>query len=279
MCSVPRPRPFCGKVGGEAPWAQRLQFRCKMQHSHYPQWAARARRDAPLRCTWAAALLCTGCRTALAGRCTFNPCSLSTHDEPCLRRSPRGHGLSLASRRESTLIMSMPCTAAHFQPMMNPAFGEAPVGTDCHRSLGGRASSSVSGCPSLRRERERQNLSRAGSATNGSRSNYGEGRSALRAGPESGPLPGPCSPLPLPIIRAEGTPGPSALGPGPFALGPRPWARGPRPWAQGASEIDSRRSPLPVERNTMAHHPIVFPKEHYEGHCVPFRAQTPPAAI
>ena len=88
---------------------------------------------------------------------------------------------------------------------------DAPVDTDCHRSLGGRASSSVPGFPSLRRERERQNLCRAGSATNWSRSNYGEGRIVLRGGPESsGPLPGPRSPLPLPTIRAERTPAPLA---------------------------------------------------------------------
>ena len=79
----------------------------------------------------------------------LHPCSLSTHDEPCLRRSPRGHGLSLASRRESTLIMSMPCTAAHFQPMMNPSVGNAPVETAVHRSVGGRASSSLAFCEPL----------------------------------------------------------------------------------------------------------------------------------
>ena len=34
----------------------------------------------------------------------LHPCSLSTHDEPCLRRSPRGHGLSPVPRRESIVI-------------------------------------------------------------------------------------------------------------------------------------------------------------------------------
>ena len=72
----------------------------------------------------------------------LHPCSLSTHDEPCLRRSPRGDGLSPATGRESILIMSMLCTPAHVQPMTNPAFSDAPGETACHRSVGGRASSS-----------------------------------------------------------------------------------------------------------------------------------------
>ena len=34
----------------------------------------------------------------------LHPGSLSTHDEPCLRRSPRGHRLSPVPRRESIVI-------------------------------------------------------------------------------------------------------------------------------------------------------------------------------
>ena len=33
-----------------------------------------------------------------------HPCSLSTHDETCLRRSPRGHGLSPVPQRESIVL-------------------------------------------------------------------------------------------------------------------------------------------------------------------------------
>ena len=65
---------------------------------------------------------------------------------------------------------------------MNPAFAEAPTGTDSQRSRGGSAPSSVPACPSRHGERGRQSLSRAGSATNWSAKRYGEGRSTLRGG-------------------------------------------------------------------------------------------------
>ena len=66
----------------------------------------------------------------------LHPCSLSIHDEPCLRRSPRGLGLSPATGTESVLIICMLCTPAHFQPMTNPAFREAPVDRAFHRPVG-----------------------------------------------------------------------------------------------------------------------------------------------
>ena len=73
-------------------------------------------------------------------------------------------------------MTSILCTPAHFQPMTNPAFREAPVGTACHRPLGESILMSML-CTDAHLQ----------PTTKWSASSYGEGRTALREGPESSP--------------------------------------------------------------------------------------------
>jgi len=111
LCSVPCPNPSCGYLGGNFRGPGCCNFDAKIQHSEHPQrscgssgepniYEVKWRHLPPV--TWPVTGPSEG--EHLHHDHALHRGSLSTHDEPCLCRSPHGNGLSTVPRRERTVI-------------------------------------------------------------------------------------------------------------------------------------------------------------------------------